>query len=707
MECQVYDPITAEVISMAMQDIVNEMGITVERTSGSPGATDAKDYSCVLTKVDGSNIAYFGNNLQHLGDSLTGSRAIARSFSIDDIHEGDVFIYNDPFSAGALHQADVAVQTPIFVEGRMVGWVFTNIHMADIGGMSASGFTPESRDLYAEGLRMPPVRLMDRGTSNAAVWTLIEANVRTPIVLGDIRSAIAANNVGATRFREVCTRYGLSEFQRYLGINEDLVREVLQGRIRRIPPGHYASTDWIEYDPFDPLEYVPISCDLEVTSKGTLVFDFSESGPQMPGYANGSLGAILGSVISVVLAALLPDYPVNSGVYGCLEVKVGEAGRVTNPTEPVGVSGGHMETGPRCLRASHRALTAAMLSSDDEWIRSRSYALGGITAGVIVLTGLLSAGGRGHAFMLDQQAIGHGALPVGDGVAFGGIDYSIAGREPDVESTEAGGPIMYLWRREIPNSGGAGAYRGGNTLETMFVPWLSHQAEISHSCAGGVVPTMGVAGGYPGGGSYTEVYRDAIGPNFGKLPSKEDLPTRGVLVRSKVARVQIGRYDAVRQVMAGGAGWGDPLLRPHDDVANDVHLGAVTRDAAQGAFGIVLDESGLVDHSASEQLRHQMRLDRGARSPLTAKEIDGRRPPVRFDGHEAACAQCACVLTQDSTSWRSSVLKRTRDLYFVMQSTGAPIVDSGGEFDLCEFVCPECGSLLDMEIQRRASVSTP
>ena len=260
--------------------------------------------------------------------------------------------------------------------------------------------------------------------------------------------------------------------------------------------------------------------------------------------------------MSVMLAALLPDFAVNAGVYNCLDVRLGTAGRITNP-DCAGWGFWRSHGGrPRCLRAAHRALTSAMVMSDSQWIRSRAYALGGVTVGVIVLTGHLNDGGRGYAFMLDQQATGHGALPLSDGVGFAGIDYSIAGREPDVESSESTGPILYLWRREVPDSGGAGAHRGGNSLETMFVPWGATYAEISHACAGGAIPTMGVAGGFPGGTTYTEIHRDILVQGFRRLPDPSDPDAPTNVIASKVGRIELAARDGVRQVIAAGAGLG-------------------------------------------------------------------------------------------------------------------------------------------------------
>jgi len=698
MAAQDYDVITAEVVNMAMQAIVLEMGITIERTSGQPAATDAKDYSCVICRADGGSIAYYGNNLQHLGDSLTGTQAIIERFPEETIRDGDAFIYNDPFSTGALHQADVAVQAPVFHDGRIVAWFFSNVHHADIGGMSAAGFCPESRDVYGEGLRMAPIKLVDAGVVNEAVMSLIETNVRTPIVLGDVRSQLASINVGKERLLEVIAEHGADEWRRYLEVNESLLSELLAKRIGALPPGVYTGRDWVEYDAFGGERYVPIRCSLEVTGDARLVFDYAGSGPQMPGYVNGSRGAMLGSVMAAVLAALLPDFDVNAGVYERVEVQVGEPGSITNPQAPAGMSGGHMDTGPRSMRAAHAALTKAMNLSEDPWIRERAYALGGVTAAVPVLTGRRLSGEWGFGFMLDQQSTGHGGLPVRDGVAFGGIDYSIAGREPDVETAEQAGPLLYLWRREIPDSGGAGAYRGGNSLEAMYVPWKVDHAELAHSSPGGVLPTPGVRGGYPGGSTYVEVYRDIIGPEPGR-----PLPTPGAVdgppeaVPSKCAVFELGIRDGVRQLVASGAGWGDPLLRPYDDLERDLAGGSVTREAAEVAYGLVFASTGAIDPAASDERRRALRRERIGTEPAPVADA-GRRGAIVVSDGRLACSFCDQDLGHVDDDAPPGLARR-HPLAERLGAMCTPVQAArSATFDLVERACPSCATLLHVEV---------
>jgi N-methylhydantoinase B len=524
-------------------------------------------------------------------------------------------------------------------------------------------------------------------------------------VLGDIRSQIASINVGRARLLEVVAEYGREEWRRYLEVNEQLLAKLLGERIGAIPPGRYEAEDWVEYDAFGGESYVPIRCSLEVTADARLIFDFAGSGAQVPGYSNGSRGAMLGSVMPVLLAALLPDYDVNAGAYDRFEVHVGDPGSITNPTPPAGTSGGHLDAGPRSMRAAHTALMRAMMASEDEWIRERSYALGGVSVGVPVLSGRQLSGEWGYAFVLDQQSLGHGGLPAADGVAFGGIDYSIAGREPDAETAESSGPILYLWRREIPDSGGAGAHRGGNSLEAVFVPWKVDRAELAVSSAGGVVPTPGTRGGYPGGTTWVEVFRDVLPALGEQLPDPLSFSSPPTPVAAKCASFELGLGDAVRQVLTAGSGWGDPLLRPVEDVERDLALGSVTRGAAAAAYGVVFSDDGTIDGQATATRRESIRRERLDGAELaTVDDLSCRAVVLPRDGG-LACSFCGTDLgVADGTDGTTQRWHTTRHPLAERLSAWNVPVQRGRatRFDLIEQCCPGCGLLIAVDVDEQA-----
>ncbi len=696
-----YDPVTAEVISMALQDIAIEMSITVERTSGSPGVAEAQDYSCVIVRPDGTSVAYHGNNLEHMGSSWCGTRAIVDQFPESEIQEGDVFIYNDPYVTGALHQTDVAVQKPIFHEGKLVAWAFANVHEPDIGAMSPWGFAPEAPDIYSEGLCIPPMKLVDAGVPNQAIYDFLESNSRTgPIVVGDTRACLAANNVCERRFKEVIDSYGLEELERYLDINQELVGRILRDRINRIRPGVYEARDWVEYDAFVPKRLVDLPCRLTI-GDGHLTFDFSGAAEQTRGYCNSSEGALMGAIMALVIQTLLPDFPVNGGAYACVTIDRGEVGSVVNPHFPAGVSGGHQEAALRANRVAHTALIRALAVSEDPWIRSRAFATASQAINVAIMTGILPGGGETFAFTLDVVCQGAGAnLTQGDGQDFGGPDYSTFGRDPDVEVIEASGPVLYLWRREMPDSGGAGLFRGGNGIEVGFAPWDCETGEIAFSNTGNAVPAQGAQGAFPPGTSRMEIHRglaaEVISAGW-RLPALEGRADPEI-IRNKTARAEVALADVARNITSGGCGLGDPLLRDPLAVAADVASGSVSEFAAAQIYGVVVSSEDAVDGKATEARRATIRRDRlGGSDPqkVAAPPADGLPGLGPIEGDQLACAQCDEALGSIET-WQESAHTRVSDLAEAMTQAGVPVaVTEAGTMQLVEHFCPVCASALE------------
>jgi N-methylhydantoinase B len=191
-----YDVIAAEVHRKAMQNITDEMAITLVRTSGSPIVTESKDFSTCLMNTVPEHLGFSSYVLFHVGSSLIGTQVIAKEASVaTDLQPGDGWIVNDPHSAGAMHQGDVSVIMPTFYEGEHIGWSFANMHVLDVGGVGISGYAPGAHDVWQEGMLFPPVRIIREGAIDSEWEKYIAANVRAPgPVLNDIRSMIASNN---------------------------------------------------------------------------------------------------------------------------------------------------------------------------------------------------------------------------------------------------------------------------------------------------------------------------------------------------------------------------------------------------------------------------------------------------------------------------------------------------------------------------------
>ena len=304
-----YDVIAAEVHRKAMQNITDEMAITLVRTSGSPIVTESKDFSTCLMNTVPEHLGFSSYVLFHVGSSLIGTQVIAKEASVaTDLQPGDGWIVNDPHSAGAMHQGDVSVIMPTFYEGEHIGWSFANMHVLDVGGVGISGYAPGAHDVWQEGMLFPPVRIIREGAIDSEWEKYIAANVRAPgPVLNDIRSMIASNNTAQKKLTNVINEFGLDSHREYCEINMDLSEQVLRERIEKIPDGTYEAVDWNEFDGHEgPDRLLQLELELEVDGSD---LRFSYSGvPQIDAFVNSTEGPMFGMSSSRCACAALAAF---------------------------------------------------------------------------------------------------------------------------------------------------------------------------------------------------------------------------------------------------------------------------------------------------------------------------------------------------------------------------------------------------------------
>ncbi|MCL6547415.1 MAG: hydantoinase B/oxoprolinase family protein [Alicyclobacillus sp.] len=694
-----HDPIRAEVLQMRLKNIVDEMATTLIHTSGSPVLTEAKDFSTAIFDHKKEHVAFAGYVTTHLGSSLVGVRSIPRYYDEDSLRPGDHFILNDPHTAGALHQGDVAIISPLFFRNELVGWAFSNAHILDVGGMSPGGWAPEARDLYSEALRFVPTRIVREGRFSYELFNLIRNNVRLPEpVVNDIKSLIAANNVCQQRIEETIERFGLDAYRHYCDVNKRLSETMLRKRIQAIPNGRYLGEDWVEYDGHGEDLLVKVACELTVEDADLRV-DFSGSDPQVDAFVNAGEGMMVGIVASEIIMTLAWDIPVNAGVLRPFHLVLGSSGLVVNPTVPAPVSCGHMEAGSKAGRAVREALVRALELCTDERLRSRISAAGTYSWPGNSWVGLDQFGKYTAFAVLDCGSCGMGAQSCHDGLDISSYEVNLDNSIPDVEINEGLYPMLYLWRSIHTDSGGPGYYRGGQGIDLAWIPYDtdSLNGTLENACA--QFPSRGVLGGYPGATNAYLLYRDCDVPAFlsrhGKLPDKEEVSGYPTRVRNHLGHLPITSRDMFRLKTGGGGGYGDPLARDPHWVALDVRNGFITRLAAQRAYGVVLTGDGRVDEAATADTRAGIRADRIGKSPADC--VEGR---VRFGvlraGSNWFCAQCESGLGSEESP--ATVSKRF-DLANRLAEFGIEVEPRAVRRPvLVESYCPACGCLLNASI---------
>jgi N-methylhydantoinase B len=605
------DPVTIEIFSKALQNIAHEMGVVMMRASGSPVIAEAVDFSTFISDAEGDIVCYAGYIMIYMGTARQAVKHILATTPREDIHPGDVFICNDPFTTGNAHQVDVGVVRPIFVGDEIVAWCWSEAHVNDFGGFAPGSMAPMATETYGEALRLPGIKIVSRGTIIDDVWRIIETNIRVPdIVLGDIRCFIAACNRCDDRIQALVEQYGLETYKHYIEVAKDLAEQGVRQRIAELPNGVYTAEEYEEHNGHTAGMW-PIRCTMTVADD-RLVFDLTESSPQTDGFINCSAAITLGCVVSPVLTTLCPDLPINQGTLRAIEVAT-EPGTICDVRMPAPVSSGHLETGLRVCRAVTRLLSQAQHHSASPFLQEH------------VMAAWQDSWNAGFFYAPDEHGAlvpfidmnggsgGAGAQPVGDGMDVGGALAQPQNSLPDIEINEFGYPVLYLWRRLNQNSGGPGRYRGGTGLDLGWTPWYTTGGQEHTMLACWEVPPNGAFGGYPGSSSRFTLTSGAgahAALESGRIPtSLDELDAEPQALQSKQFGMIVLPGDVVTLRSGGGGGYGDPLERDPDAVAADVRALLLSHRAAEAAYGVVVVD-GDVDLDATEARRSAIRADR-------------------------------------------------------------------------------------------------
>lgn len=700
-----YDPVTLEVLRMRLDSIVEEMGSAMIRSSGSPVITESGDFNTALFDPEGRIYSYSDFVQFHIGSGSVAVRNLVAEIGDEPLYPGDAFICNDPHTAGSAHPPDTNIISPVFYEGELIGWTQSQAHLVDVGGMTPGGFAPGAYDCYSEALRLPPgVKIFERGMPVEWVRRILLNNVRVPTLFwNDVRSLVASNNTGIRRLCRTVEEFGLERFRNNTKVNFEIAERVVRERISMLTDGVYTADEWTEHNGHVN-ELYRVHCTMTI-SGDQITMDFTGSSPQTDGFINLSYGTLVGSVASALVPILAWDVPFNEGVMTACTV-LAEQGSLVNPTPPAPISNGHLTTGARVSRVVTKLLNEAARASDDESVRARTQ---GVWADS--WTGGISAGTRddGEYFVLfnmDGGGMGTGAQPGTDGLDCGGMMTQVNNALPDVEMNEMLYPVLYLWKRLNTASAGHGAYRGGYGHEFA---WTLHGApEVTQTvfAPNSQVVADGFGGGLAGGGSGHAVWRGTnINALFrdGVAPTERELTTdHRELLEVNQQGVTIGSEDVFVQWVAGGGGYGDPLLRDPELVKRDVADGYLSASMASEVYGVALVD-GEVDSAATERQRAALRTERLDGHPPTLSVSQDATPeasaPRRAEDGWYCPASGARLSTRDD--WRADVITRTSTASERLSELGVRVRarDTEPPVLIDELISPSCGTLLEMRVR--------
>jgi N-methylhydantoinase B len=609
------DPITFEILSSRLSAINDEAATTMRLVSGSPVANEAYDMNVGLMDANGDCFAIGVYITIHALALSATVRWIKEEYATDPgIHPGDIFMSNDPY-VGACHQMDVVVVAPIFADGELVAWTGSTVHQIDLGGPVEGQVQVGATSVWGEQPIFPPVKIVEAGDLREDVERGYLRRTRLPNLVGlDLKAMIAGCNVAAERVQELVDRYGRSTVLATIsGINAATASR-FRARLRELPNGTWSHRGYIEYDTIYPVAVSMTKRDDQLT------FDFSETGDQAPAVVNCTRPACVGATIAAVLPYLCYDMPWSpAGLQTAVEVITRE-GSVVHAAWPAGVSKA-TTTGSFMATISSSVCLAKMLAASEPH-REQFMAT---WMGGLYVEDVFGVDQRGEFFgaaVLDAMAGGSGARARADGLDAGGFLDSPSSIIANVEDYEYSYPFLYLYRRIQPDTGGAGRFRGGNTVSMMYIV---HDVDliptkIMHAIGTLQPGSTGIAGGYPSCTNQFVIKRNTNVRQIlarGQVPSElDEIDGDLEAYPESIVKTSQSAADVYRCIAMGGGGYLDPLDRDPRQVLADVINGVVTPAYAAERYGVIVDDANRVDEAATQTRRREILEERRATSAV-------------------------------------------------------------------------------------------
>ncbi len=513
-----HDPVELELFRNIFVSIAEEMGVVLRKTAFSPNIKERRDYSCAIYDSATATVAMGDHMPVHLGAMPLSVRAAIQQYSLE---RGDVAIVNDPFQGGT-HLPDITAVSAVLVgKGKAPAFYVANrAHHADVGGMSA-GSMPMAREIYQEGIRIPPVLLVRAGETDRQILALLLANVRTPEEReGDLMAQVMASRRGAARLLETVARFGLPRVRRNMSALQDYSERMMRAALRRLPEGEYGFSDFLDND---GVTATPVEIRVAVRIRGGAAqVDFTGSSPQVQGSVNANYAVALSATMYSFRCLLPAGVPYNAGLLRAIEVIAPERS-VVNAGLPAAMAAGNVETSQRITDTVLGALSQA---APDRIPAASSGTMNNLTIG-----GFDARKGKTFAYY-ETIAGGMGASIVGPGLSARHTHMTNSWNTP-VEAFEHEYPLRVRTYRVRRGSGGTGRHRGGDGIV--------REIEFLTPCDVTILSDRRIRGPYGlnGGGA--------------GRPGKNTLKGRGTVAAK--CRFETREGDVLRVETPGGGGW--------------------------------------------------------------------------------------------------------------------------------------------------------
>ncbi len=587
------DPVTAEIISGAMETIAYEMATHVSLTATTPILNQSNERNATILDASGALAALSVGIPQFMLSSTLPVRFALEFFGRDGLFDGDVLVANDPYHGGG-HLPDYNVFAPVFHGGELVLIASIQCHHADTGGGMPGGYNADAPDIWAEGVRFPVLKVYEQGVERRDITYCMQVNNRTPTFVGDLRAQVGAAQLGVRRLKEVLAQHGTATVRQAVREMIDFAARRFREEVARWPDGVHESDVYVDHDPKGNPD-IHLHCTVTVQGERlTIDFTGSDTRPEIQAYS--SFGNTRGYVVAQLASMMDPTIPKNEGFFRSIELIVPK-GCCLNPPEGRSVAAGTHHPGTEVGEAIAKALEAVVPRRCCPQI----YKIGMPTVmfGTDPRTGRLFIDNSADTLAAHCNAV-HGQDGWGSmNVSFGNLIRATA------EINESIFPHRQLARDYITDSGGAGQWRGG--LGTLYRKQLTAPATVYTYVVGRKYPMPGIAGGTPGA------------PN--RLELRVGGPCEDAGQTTRLVPHEAG--EAIAYHYGGGGGWGDALDRDPARVLEDVLDEYVSVGSAREDYGVVLTGSLdaldlAVEPEATARLRAEMRAGRRSARRVSA-----------------------------------------------------------------------------------------
>ncbi|MBT5456863.1 MAG: hydantoinase B/oxoprolinase family protein [Rhodospirillaceae bacterium] len=549
------DPVTVQVLRNKVASLVDEMHYHFYRSGYSTIIRESRDFSCVILDPRGRLIIpppMFFHGIAY----RTFVENMFKNYQLEEIEDGDVFVSNHPYEAGMPHVSDMGFVAPIIVNGTLIGFSASIAHKADIGGTNPGSTSANSTEMYHEGLLLPPIKFHRRGEPDLDIERVILGNSRHPdLVRGDIHAQVGATNMGVARMKEHVERFGgdtvIGAFDAIL----DGAADELRKAIAAIPDGTSSAEGYMDDDGVERDK--PVKFAATITIKGDrAIFDFSDSGPQAKGPVNLRPAMVEACVFYCLVGALGPhELHYNGGMGDVVDIVLAPD-TVTNSSPPAPVSS---------YQKANLRLVDVILDAMSKFTPTRAIAGSGSSGSLLISW---QGGGReGHSTMqYEIMGSAYGGGYGHDGCSATATHLSNLHITP-IEILESEYPCRVTEMSMIPDSGGAGEFRGGNVFRRRYE--LLQDAIVVRRYEKAKFPAGGVNGGSDGRRSQFA----KIGSNGAETPLEA------------AGRYEMKAGEGFYLDKAGGGGFGDPKKRDPDAIKRDIAEGYVTPEGAKRDYG--------------------------------------------------------------------------------------------------------------------------